>query len=63
MEISERERKIKKLLHTLKHTEEHFEELITSIEENGLNAEPYIKIYNMLKDENNKLKEILTNKN
>ena len=63
MEINERERKIKKLLHTLKHTEEHFEELITSIEENGLNAEPYIKIYNMLKDENNKLKEKLTNKN
>jgi len=59
VEVNEKERKIKKLLHILKHTEEHFEELITSIEENGLNAKPYEKIYDILKDENNKLKEKL----
>ncbi|WP_421078255.1 hypothetical protein Mjas_02775 [Methanothermococcus sp. Ax23] len=59
MGISEKERKIKKLLHSLKHTEEHFEELITSIESCGLNPEAYKELYEKLKNENEKLKEKL----
>ncbi|WP_292460043.1 hypothetical protein [Methanothermococcus sp.] len=58
---NERERKIKKLLHNLKHTEEHFEELITSIESCGLNPDTYKELYEKLKNENEKLKEKLEN--
>jgi ribonuclease HIII len=59
MEMTEQEKKIKKLLHSLKHTEEHFEELIQSIESCGLNPEPYNELYEKLKNENSKLKEKL----
>jgi hypothetical protein len=57
--MHEQDKKLKKLLHTLSHTEEHFEDLIKSIENCGLNAEEYIKLYEKLKEENNILKEKL----
>jgi len=59
MEMTEQEKMIKKLLHSLKHTEEHFEDLIKSIENCGLNPEPYKELYEKLKNENEKLKEKL----
>jgi len=52
-------KKIIKLLHILKHTEEHLEELIKYIEECNYNSEPYTIIYNKLKEENDKLREKL----
>jgi len=55
------DKKLKKLLHILKHTEEHLEELIRYIEECSFNPEPYKEIYNKLKEENNKLREKLGN--
>ena len=53
------ERRIKKLLHILKHTEEHLEELIKYIQECGYDPEPYKEIYERLKEENNRLRERL----
>ena len=55
----EENKKIKKLLHILKHTEEHLEELIKYVEECNYNPEPYKTIYNKLKEENDKLREKL----
>ncbi|MDK2790468.1 MAG: hypothetical protein PWP15_975 [Methanothermococcus sp.] len=59
VEMTEKEKKIKKLLHTLEHTEEHFEALIDMVKETGLDPEPYKKIYEKLKDENENLKNKL----
>ncbi|ABR56902.1 hypothetical protein [Methanococcus aeolicus] len=53
------DKKIKKLLHTLAHTVEHFEDLIKSIEDCGLNSGEYTKLKEKLKQENEKLKEKL----
>lgn len=53
------ERRIKKLLHILKHTEEHLEELIRYVQECGYDPEPYKEIYQRLKEENDRLREKL----
>ncbi|AEF96235.1 hypothetical protein [Methanotorris igneus] len=57
----EDEKKIKKLLHLLEHTEEHFEIIINLMKELNLNAEGYEKLYDTLKNENEKLKKELSN--
>jgi len=59
MEMTEQEKMVKKLLHSLKHIEEHFEDLIKSIENCGLDSEPYKELYEKLKNENEKLKKEL----
>lgn len=59
MGMTEQEKMMKKLLHSLKHTEEHFEDLIQSIKSCGLNPGPYVELYEKLKNENEKLKEKL----
>ncbi|EHP84011.1 hypothetical protein [Methanotorris formicicus] len=55
------EKKVKKLLHLLEHTEEHFEIIINLMKELNLNAEGYEKLYEELKKENEKLKKELPN--
>ena len=55
----EREKLIKKLLHTLKHTEEHFEAIINQLKDIGLETNEYEEIYNELKELNEKVKKEL----
>jgi len=54
----EREKLIKKLLHTLEHTEEHFEAIINQLKELGLETKEYEELYNKLKELNEKKETI-----
>ncbi|ADC70235.1 conserved hypothetical protein [Methanocaldococcus sp. FS406-22] len=55
----EREKLIKKLLHTLEHTEEHFEAIINQLKELGLETKEYEELYIKLKELNEKVKKEL----
>ncbi|MCQ6253449.1 hypothetical protein [Methanocaldococcus sp.] len=55
----EREKLIKKLLHTMHHTEEHFESIINQLKELGLDTEEYDDLYKKLKEINEKIKKEL----
>ncbi len=55
----DKDKKIKKLLHMLKHTEEHILELVDYLEDNNIPSKGYRDIYWKLKEENKKLEEYL----
>ncbi|ADG13100.1 hypothetical protein [Methanocaldococcus infernus] len=55
----EREKLIKKLLHVLEHTEEHFETIISLLKELNLNYSEYEELYKKLKEANEKIKGTL----
>ncbi|ENN96008.1 hypothetical protein J422_04685 [Methanocaldococcus villosus KIN24-T80] len=55
----EREKIIKKLLHTLEHTEEHFETIIQLLKDLNLDCKEYEELYNKLKEANEKIKKVV----
>jgi len=58
-EIMEKEKLIKKLIHTLNHTEEHFEAIISQLKDLGMDTNEYEKLFLKLKELNETVKKKL----